>query len=211
MPFSLYLQIFGGMIADLLVAHIILFAVAFVGASVLGVVIGILVYRIRWLNSLVPVVNILQATPELVLLALAIPFLGIGYTGALVPLFIKGVLPVMQNTISGLRQVAAPLREAAQGMGMSEYQILLRVELPQAAAVIISGMRTSAVMLVSVITLTAYIGVESLGTLILQGIARMDTNALVVGSGLSAIVAILINQLMIWVERLTTQASEGRQ
>lgn len=210
MAFGQYLEIFGGMILDLLVAHVMLFAVAFAGAALLGVLFGVLVHRVRAFGLLVPVVNILQATPELVLLAIAIPFLGIGYTGALVPLFIKGVLPVMQNTISGLRQVGPPLTEAARGMGMSSLQILLRVELPQATPVIISGMRISAVMLVSVITLTAFIGVESLGTLILQGIARMDSNALLVGSGLSALVAVVVNQAMVWAERLSVRATGGR-
>lgn len=207
MPFDLYLQIFGRMILDLLVAHLVLFFVAFMGATLLGIVLGILVQRLRMLRLLVPVVNILQATPEIVLLAIAIPFLGIGYLGALVPLFVKGVLPIMQNTIGGLQQIDPNLREAARGMGMSGRQILFRVELPQAAPVIISGMRVSAIMLVSVITLTAYIGVQSLGTLILQGIARMDPNALLVGSGLSALIAILINQAMVWAERVVARAT----
>lgn len=210
MAFGQYLEIFGGMILDLLVAHVMLFAVAFAGATGLGVLFGVLVHRVRAFGLLVPAVNILQATPELVLLAIAIPFLGIGYAGALVPLFIKGVLPVMQNTISGLKQVGPPLTEAARGMGMSNLQILFRVELPQATPVIISGMRISAVMLVSVITLTAFIGVESLGTLILQGIARMDSNALLVGSGLSALVAVVVNQAMVWAERLAVRATGGR-
>ena len=72
----------------------------------------------------------------------------------------------------------------------------------QAAQLILAGMRVSAVMLVSVITLTAYIGVESLGTLILQGIARMDANPLLIGSGLSAILAIAVNQAIVIVENL---------
>lgn len=206
MPFDLYLQIFGGMIIDLLVAHLLLFFVAFFAAAILGIVFGILVHRLRSLRVLVPVVNVLQATPEIVLLAISIPLLGIGYTGALVPLFVKGVLPVMQNTTSGLHRVDETLKEAARGMGMSDMQVLFRVELAQAIPVIIAGMRVSAVMLVSVITLTAYIGVESLGTLILQGIARMDANALFVGSGLAALIAIIFNQLLIWAERYAARA-----
>lgn len=206
MPFSQYVSIFGSLIIDLTIAHIWLFALAFIGATVLGVLFGVMVYRLRVFRFLVPVVNVLQATPEIVLLALAIPFLGIGYVGALVPLFVKGVLPVMQNTLSGLQNVDPAMKEAARGMGMSERQVLWRVELVNAAPVIIAGMRVSAVMLVSVITLTAYIGVESLGTLILQGIARMDANALLVGSGLSALLAIIINQAMVILERVASRA-----
>ena len=202
MSFPLYLSIFGGMIAELLVKHILLFLVALSGATVAGILAGIAVYRLRAARAIVPVMNVLQATPEIVLLAICIPFLGIGYVGALVPLFIKGILPVMQNTLSGLRSVEPVLKEAARGMGMSDRQTLLRVELINAAPVIIAGIRISAIMLVSVITLTAYIGVESLGTLILQGIARMDANALLAGSGLSALLAIIVNQIMILLEKV---------
>ena len=201
MSFHDYISIFGGMIVDLLVKHIILFLIALAGATLAGILAGIVVYRSHSARFIVPVMNVLQATPEIVLLALCIPFLGIGYVGALVPLFIKGILPIMQNTLSGLRSVEPGLKEAARGMGMSEGQTLLKVELINAAPAIIAGIRVSAIMLVSVITLTAYIGVESLGTLILQGIARMDTNALLVGSGLSALLAIIVNQIMILLER----------
>jgi len=197
-----YLDIFGSMIVDLTIKHILLFGVSFIGAAVLGVAVGIASYRFEAFRFLTPIVNVLQATPEIVLLAISIPFLGIGYVGALVPLFIKGILPIMQNTTSGLAGVDPNMKEAARGMGMSEMTILFRVELITAAPVILAGMRVSAVMLVSVITLTAYIGVESLGTLILQGIARMDTNALLIGSGLSAILAIAVNQAMIILENL---------
>ena len=197
-----YLDIFGSMIVDLTIKHVLLFGVSFIGAAVLGVAVGIASYRFEAFRFLTPIVNVLQATPEIVLLAISIPFLGIGYVGALVPLFIKGILPIMQNTTSGLAGVDPNMKEAARGMGMSEMTILFRVELITAAPVILAGMRVSAVMLVSVITLTAYIGVESLGTLILQGIARMDTNALLIGSGLSAILAIAVNQAMIILENL---------
>lgn len=211
MPFSLYMSIFGDMILDLLVKHIMLFLVAFSGASILGVLFGIAIYKLRIFRFLLPIMNVLQATPEIVLLALCIPFLGIGYVGALVPLFVKGVLPIMQNTLGGLRNVEPGMKEAASGIGMSRRQILLRIELVNALPVIIAGMRISAIMLVSVITLTAYIGVESLGTLILQGIARMDANALLVGSGLSALLALIVNQIMVFAERLTMRAVGTRR
>lgn len=202
MTFVQYVTIFQDLILHLLVQHLWLFAVSLGGALILGIVLGILVHRVRALGVLVPVVNILQATPEIVLLAISIPLLGIGYVGALVPLFVKGVLPVMRNTMSGLASVDPGVSEAARGIGMSDRQILFRVELIAALPVIIAGARVSAIMLVSVITLTAYIGIESLGTLILQGISRMDANALLVGCGLAALLAVLVNQAMLVAERL---------
>lgn len=210
MSFQQYIDIFGDMILSLTIQHIILFLIAFAAAALLGVVLGVAIYRIRILRLLLPVVNILQTVPEIVLLALAIPFLGIGYTGALVPLLVKGILPVLQNTISGLQNVRPEMKEAAIGIGMSPIQLLFRVELPSALPIILAGMRISAIMLVSVITLTAYIGVESLGTLILQGIARMDANPLIIGSGLSALLAVLVNQIMIFLERKALRNTGAR-
>lgn len=197
MSFQDYFATFGDQILSLTLRHVVLFLIAFAVAAFLGVVLGVAILRIRALRILLPVVNVLQTVPEIVLLALAIPFLGIGYTGALVPLLVKGILPVLVNTIGGLQGVRPEIREAATGLGMSDAQRLFRVELPNALPIILAGMRISAIMLVSVITLTAYIGVESLGTLILQGIARMDSNPLIVGSGLSALLAVLVNQIMI--------------
>lgn len=198
-----YWSIFGDYVLELLVRHLLLFAASLSGAAVIGLVLGVVLFRFRGAALLVPLINLLQATPEIVLLAISIPFLGIGYIGAIVPLFVKGVLPVMRNTLSGLQSVDPDLREAARGMGMSDRQILLKIEMIAALPVIIAGLRVSAVMLVSVITLTAYIGVESLGTLILQGISRMDTSPLLIGSGLAALLAVLVNQAMLLAERVS--------
>lgn len=211
MSFVDYIRFFDEFIFHLMIQHVILFLIAFAAAVFVGIVLGVLVFRFAALRLLSPVINVLQATPEIVLLALCIPFLGIGYAGALLPLFVKGILPVMQNTVGGLRNVDTSMTEAARGMGMSDRQILFRVELVNSLPVIIAGMRVASVMLISAITLTAYIGVESLGTLILQGIARMDANPLLIGSGLSALLAVIVNQFMIYLERAAMRAVGTRR
>lgn len=206
MSFAEYIDVFGDNILYLLEQHIILFAISLAAAIVLGVTLGTLVHRFRGLSTLiVPVVNVLQACPEIVLLALAIPFLGIGISGALIPLFVKGVLPILRNTASGFASIDPRMLEAARGMGMSPAQILVRVEVPAVLPIVIAGVRISAVMLVSVLTLTAYIGVDSLGTLILQGISRMDTTPLLIGSGLTALLAVTVNYLLFGLERLASR------
>lgn len=206
MSFSDYIDIFGDNILYLLEQHLFLFAISMAAATLLGVLLGVLVNRFKTVSSvIVPVVNLLQACPEIVLLALSIPFLGIGLTGALIPLFVKGVLPILRNTASGLSAVDPRLIESARGMGMTPAQILWRIEVPATLPVVISGLRISAVMLVSVLTLTAYIGVDSLGTMILQGISRMDTAPLLIGSGLTALLAVLVNYSLLGVERLASR------
>ncbi|MGH6879396.1 ABC transporter permease [Hypericibacter sp.] len=197
-----FLHFQGDLVARLAWQHLLLFALSLTGATIIGVGLGIAVARTRWVASVVvPAVNLLQACPEVVLLAVSIPLLGIGFEGALIPLFIKGVLPILRNTASGLAGVDARTVEAATGIGLTPLQVLFRIELPSALPVIISGIRVSAVMLVSVLTLTAYIGVESLGTLIVQGIARMDPTPLIVGSLLTALLAVTVNYLLIGAER----------
>ncbi|GIK96346.1 MAG: hypothetical protein BroJett029_05550 [Alphaproteobacteria bacterium] len=201
-----YLRFFGDQVISLSWQHLLLFLVSLSGATAIGIVLGIAVAKLRAVAAVaVPVVNLLQACPEIVLLAFAIPLLGIGIEGALVPLFVKGVLPILRNTASGIESVDRGVVEAARGLGFTSRQVLWRIELPAALPVVIAGMRVAAVMLVSVLTLTAYIGVESLGTLIVQGIARMDPNPLLVGSVLTAALAVAVNYLLVGAERLAAR------
>jgi len=200
-----YIRTHGDQIAALAWQHLLLFTVSLLGATAIGVALGIAVARTRIVASImVPAINLLQACPEVVLLAISIPFLGIGFEGALVPLFVKGVLPILRNTTSGLAGVDARTVEAATGIGLTPRQVLFRIELPSALPVIISGVRVAAIMLISVLTLTAYIGVDSLGTLIVQGIARMDPDPLLVGSILTAALAVAANYLLLGAERAAT-------
>ena len=196
-----YWDLFGSEILRLLWRHLLLVTFSVAAATAVGVVIGVAVPKDRHLGFLVPVANTLQAAPELVLLALAIPLFGIGFKAALITLFAKGVLPILRNTYSGITGVEPSTLEAARGMGLSGLQQFTRIELPLAAPAILAGVRVAAVMLVSVLTLSAYIGVDSLGTLIAQGIARMDFNALFTGSALTALFAVVLNYGLLIVEQ----------
>lgn len=201
-----YLDFYGDQVAWLAWQHFLLVALSLIGATLVGIGLGIAVAKSRAAASIaVPLINVLQACPEVVLLALSIPLLGIGFEGALVPLFVKGVLPILRNTASALASVDRGVVEASRGLGFTARQVLTRIELPAALPVILSGMRVAAVMLVSVLTLTAYIGVESLGTLIVQGIARMDTTPLLIGSVLTAAFAVAVNYLLVFAERVAAR------
>jgi osmoprotectant transport system permease protein len=204
--FADYIDLFGDNIVYLLERHLLLFALALLGATLLGIGLGVVAHRFEPVERLaLPVVNVIQACPEIVLLALSIPLFGIGVRGALIPLFLKGVLPILRNTSGGLRSLDPRLKETARAMGMTPRQILLEVEIPTALPIVIAGIRISAVMLVSVLTLTAYIGVDSLGTLIVQGIARMDVTPLLIGCGLTAMLALVVNTLLLSIERLLSR------
>jgi osmoprotectant transport system permease protein len=184
--------------------HLLLFSIALLGACIIGIGLGILIAKKPGFNFVVPIVNAIQAAPDLVLLAIGVPLLGIGIKCALSVLFLKGILPILRNTYSGIISVDPTLVEAGRGIGMSHFQILTRVELPGALPVIISGIRISAVILVSILTLAAYIGVDSLGTLITEGIAIFDIESLVVGSVLTALLAITANFIFQFIEQKLT-------
>ena len=104
------------------------------------------------------ILNIAQSFPGMAIVALAMPILGLGLKPAITALIIQGLLPIARNTIAGLYGVNPDIKEAAQGMGMSERKVLKEVELPLAMPVILTGIRTSAVYVVSMGTLAAYIG-----------------------------------------------------
>jgi osmoprotectant transport system permease protein len=135
--------------------------------------------------------NVLQSIPSLALLALAMPLLGIGLKPALTALTFLSIMPIAKNTIAGLDGVDVSIKEAAQGMGMTPRQVLREVELPLAMPVIMTGIRTSAVLAISSATLASVIGSGGLGDLIYLGLLMNWKEPLLIGAGLSALIAAL--------------------
>lgn len=154
------------------------------GISVaLGLILGIISTRIRWLEALLMNLgNLGRTLPSLAVLALALPFLGIGRPPTILALVFIGTLPVLINTNVGIKQVDESTVEAARGMGMNDLQVLTRVEIPIATAVIMAGIRTSAVLVVASATLAAFIGGGGLGDLILRGHALNLDHILLAGA-----------------------------
>lgn len=149
----------------------------------LGLGLGIISSRISWLrNSLLTMGNVGRTIPSLAILALALPLLGIGTPPTVLALVLIGTLPIFINTTVGIEQVSDSIKEAARGMGMSDLQVLLRVELPIATSVIMAGIRTSAVLIVASATLAAFVGGGGLGDLILQGHALNRDHIMLAGA-----------------------------
>ena len=135
--------------------------------------------------------GILQTIPSIALLALMIPFLGIGVVPAIVALFIYAILPILRNTIIGLYSVDPQLKKVATAIGLTEYKRLILIELPLAVPMIITGIRTAAVINVGTATLAAFIGAGGLGEFIVTGLALNNTNLILQGAIPSAILAIM--------------------
>ncbi|MDO4661935.1 MAG: ABC transporter permease/substrate-binding protein [Tissierellia bacterium] len=146
------------------------------------------------------IAGIMQTIPSLALLGLFIPLLGIGKISAIVTLVIYGIFPILQNTISGLRGIDPVLKEVATAFGMTRFEKLKTYEIPLAMPHIIGGIRTSSVMLIGTATLGALIGAGGLGSFILLGIDRNNTNLILIGAISSALLAITINGLIKYME-----------
>jgi osmoprotectant transport system permease protein len=146
----------------------------------------------------VAVANFGQAAPSLGLLVLAATLLGVGFQTAVIGLAVYGALPTLRNTMTGLEQVDQNLVEAARGMGMSATKTLMRVELPLAVPVILTGIRLSLVLIVGTAALATFIGAQTLGSLIITGVNLQLDKELVIGAILMAALALLID----WVGRV---------
>ncbi|MDR3541629.1 MAG: ABC transporter permease [Desulfosporosinus sp.] len=144
--------------------------------------------------------NILQAIPGLAIIALALPIMGLGMKPAVLALLFQSLLPIVRNTIAGLIGVSPNVKEAASGMGMSRGRILLEVEIPLAMPIILSGIRTATVYVVSMGTLASLIGAGGLGNLIMGGLSLFRPEYLIVGAGLGAIMAILLDRMLSYLE-----------
>ncbi|MFD9219513.1 ABC transporter permease [Streptomyces sp. NPDC060064] len=150
----------------------------------------------------VSVANIGQATPALGLLALLVIWLGIGQRAALVGIVAFAVLPVLSNTVAGLRATDPALVEAARGIGMSPLLVLFQVELPLAVPLILAGVRTALVLNVGTATLATFGGGGGLGDLISSGITNQRMPVLVLGSVLTVAMALIVDWLGMLVELL---------
>jgi osmoprotectant transport system permease protein len=134
--------------------------------------------------------NVGRAVPSLAILALLLPFLGIGFATALVALTALAIPPILINASTGLREVDKGVIDAARGMGLSGNQILTGIQLPIAAPVIFAGIRTSAVQTVASATLATFIGAGGLGDLIVLGLQRSGPEILLAGAFSVALLAI---------------------
>ena len=188
--------------------HIEVSAIAVVISVVVAIPLGILITRYR---KLAPVVvnsaNVGQTIPSLAILGLVIPVLGIGLKPAIFAIVIRGVLPILNNTYSGIVNVDRFLIEAGRGMGMKNREILTLVEMPLSFPVIMAGIRTAAVLSISVAALAALIGAGGLGDLIFQGIVMADRNLLFAGSIPTALLAIVTD---LGLERVENRLKRGQ-
>jgi osmoprotectant transport system permease protein len=182
--------------------HLLMVGIALGIAVATCVPLGIWTSRSRTASlAIMNTFNAIRVVPSLAILFLAIPYLGLTLTSALTALTVLALPPVLINTDAAFRGIDQAIREAALGMGMTQGQVLRRVELPLALPVIVAGIRTATVEVIASATLAAFVGVGGLGLYVIRGFALYDNSILLVGAVPVALLALLAQVGMSAVQR----------
>jgi osmoprotectant transport system permease protein len=197
---------------NLTISHLGIVAVATLFATALAVGLAILVTRpfgAEFLPLSRSIANIGQTFPPVAVLALAVPVLGFGTAPTLVALFLYGLLPIFENALTGLTTLPPTVTEAARGVGMTDRQRLLGVELPLATPVILAGIRLSVVISVSTATIGSTVAASTLGEVIIAGLLSNNLAFIAQGGLVVGVIAVLIydglTALERWLMRRTGQ------
>lgn len=188
----------------LTVNHLLVVGAAVGAATVIGVGLAILVTRpfgAEFLPLSRSLANIGQTFPPVAVLALCVPVLGFGTGPTFVALLLYGLLPIFENTLTGLAALPSAVREAARGQGMTERQRLLEVELPLAAPVILAGIRLSTVIALGTATVGSTVAASTLGEVIIAGLLSGNTAFVAQGGLIVAGLALLIYDVLAGLER----------
>lgn len=184
--------------------HLFLVGIAIGIATLVGIPLGILITRKTNLRQpIIGIANILQTIPSLALFGLLIPVPvigGIGVIPAIVALTLYSFLPIIRNTYTGIVNVDPAIREAGKGMGMTDRQLLLQVEIPLAMGVILAGVRVATVIAIGIATIAAAIGAGGLGVFIFRGIAVVNNELILAGAIPAAVIALVADLVIGWLE-----------
>ncbi len=192
-------------------AHVVLVALSLGLGILISLPTAVLVSKSRLQTVVLTAAGIIQTIPSLALLALMVPLLGaFGFWPAMVALVLYSALPIIRNTVTGIASVDPDLVEAAHGLGMTPGQVLRRVELPLALPVIVAGIRTSAVWVVGVATLSTPVGQTSLGNYIFGGLQTRNWTAVLFGCVGAALLAVTLDAILALLESAVAERRRGR-
>lgn len=192
-------------VAELTLEHLWLVGIAILLAVAIGIPLGILIARRPILSKpVLGAANIIQTVPSLALFGFLLPAPWIGERAdrlAILALTLYSLLPVIRNTYTGIRNVDPAVVEAGRGLGLTDRQLLFKVQLPLALGVIIAGVRVAAVISVGLATIAAAIGAGGLGEYIFRGLAMVNNQVILAGAIPAALLAILADLSLGWLEK----------
>jgi osmoprotectant transport system permease protein len=187
--------------------HVAIAVTALVIAFAIALPVGIVAARSERVYTVaIAISGFLYTIPTLAFLALLIPLVGLGRTNAIIAMVAFSLVVLIRNVATGIRAVSADVVDAARGMGMNATQVLLRIELPLAAPVIVAGLRVAAVTVISVTVVAAYVNAGGLGTLIFNGIATDHAPKIWSGALTACALAILVDGALALAERCLLQS-----
>jgi osmoprotectant transport system permease protein len=186
--------------------HFYISMIAVLSGFIVSVPLGIFLAKTKekFSRFVIGLVNIIQTIPSLALIGFMIPFLGIGTLPAITALFLYSLLPILRNTYTGIKEVNPAIKEAAIGMGMSNFQMMFRVELPLTMSVIIGGFRTATIYTIGWATLAALIGGGGLGYLVFTGLAVSNETYIIVGAIATAFLAAITDLMTRKLQKICT-------
>lgn len=203
-------------IANRLVEHLWLSLTSTAAAAILAIALGLYIGHTRRFEfATITIANLGRALPSFAILAIAFPFalrFGISFEfwPTFVALFLLAIPPILINTYTGVREIDRDAIEAGKGMGMDGRQILRQIEIPLAAPLIVSGIRTSAVQVIATATLAAFVAGGGLGRFIVDGFARQDDGLILTGAVLVAVLAMVTEIGMALLERAVSPKTGKR-
>ncbi|WP_018248878.1 ABC transporter permease [Orenia marismortui] len=200
------------LISELILEHVIMVSISMFIATVIGLFVGVLLTRDsfrRFRSLFMYIIGLGQTIPSLAILALAMSTLGIGMKPVILALTIYSILPIARNTIVGLDSVSEDLLDAAKGMGLSPYIIFWEVELPNALAFILTGIRIALIINIGTAALGALVGAGGLGDQIFTGISFLDSQLMLSGAIPTALLVLVAYYLFLSLEKILV--SKGLQ
>lgn len=192
-------------VADLTLEHLGMVGISTLIAVAIGIPLGILITRKPLLrNPVIAAANIIQTIPSLALFGFLLPAPWIGERAgrlAVLALTLYALLPLIRNTYAGINGVDRAVIEAARGMGLTDWQLLVKVQLPLASSVILAGIRVAVVISIGLGTIAAAIGAGGLGELIFRGLAMVNDSVILAGAIPAALMALAADVLLGWLEK----------
>jgi osmoprotectant transport system permease protein len=196
---------YGGEIGQLTLEHLWLTGTALLFAAAIAIPAGIVLTRApRWAKVVIGATNIIQTIPSLALFGFLLPLPWLGDRAAriaIVALAGYALLPILRNTYTGIRGIDDSILEVARAIGLTDRQLLVKIELPLAASFIFAGLRTATVTCIGIATIAAAVGAGGLGELIFRGVASVDNRLVLAGAIPAALLALAADGALGLLER----------
>lgn len=199
----------GAYVLEQFTRHFLISAYGVILAAIVGIPIGIFIAHHTRLNGVViGIANVIQTVPSLAMLSIIMIGLGLGVNTVIVTVFLYSLLPIIKNTDAGMRNVDPTLLDAGTGMGMTRWQLLRLVEIPLSLSMVMAGLRNALVLAIGITAIGTFVGAGGLGDIIIRGTNATNGTAIILAGALpTALMAIILDLVLGWVEKKVSPAS----